>query len=105
MTSLRTRRVTSLSLGWPVALRFGTVNSLVSEGVVEIWLTSEDTGAYGRDIGTNIVELLTAILAALPEGTMLRLGMTNPPYILEHVEGIARLLQHPRMYCYLHIIQ
>ena len=24
------------------------------EGVVEIWLTSEDTGAYGRDIGTNV---------------------------------------------------
>ena len=87
----------SLTPVLPVALPF------VAEGVVEIWLTSEDTGAYGRDIGTNIVELLTAILGAMPEGTMLRLGMTNPPYILEHVEAMARLLQHPRMYCYLHV--
>jgi len=28
------------------------------EGVVEIWLTSEDTGAYGRDIGTNVLNLM-----------------------------------------------
>ena len=34
------------------------VKDAVSEGVCEIWLTSEDTGAYGRDIGTNIAELL-----------------------------------------------
>jgi len=29
-----------------------------SEGVTEIWLTSEDTGAYGIDIGKTIPELL-----------------------------------------------
>lgn len=54
--------------------------------MVEIWLTSEDTGAYGRDIGTDIVQLLDAIVAVLPKGVMLRVGMTNPPYILEHVQ-------------------
>jgi threonylcarbamoyladenosine tRNA methylthiotransferase CDKAL1 len=53
---------------------------------VEIWLTSEDTGAYGKDIGTNIVELLWKIVEHIPEGCMLRIGMTNPPYILEHLE-------------------
>jgi len=58
------------------------------EGVVEIWLTSEDTGAYGRDIGTNLPELLTRLVQVIPEGCMLRLGMTNPPYILEHLEVI-----------------
>ena len=56
------------------------------EGVVEVWLTSEDTGAYGRDIGTNIVELLWKIVEIIPDGCMLRIGMTNPPYILEHLE-------------------
>jgi len=30
------------------------VKSVVKEGVKEIWITSEDTGAYGRDIGTDI---------------------------------------------------
>lgn len=56
------------------------------EGVVEVWLTSEDTGAYGRDIGHSIVELLWEIIKVIPEGCWLRIGMTNPPYILEHLE-------------------
>ena len=41
------------------------------EGVVEIWLTSEDTGAYGKDIGTTIVELLWKIVEVIPEGKIL----------------------------------
>uniref|UniRef100_A0A9J8BIP8 CDK5 regulatory subunit associated protein 1 like 1 n=1 Tax=Cyprinus carpio carpio TaxID=630221 RepID=A0A9J8BIP8_CYPCA len=56
------------------------------EGVCEIWLTSEDTGAYGRDIGTDLPSLLWELVKEIPEGAMLRLGMTNPPYILEHLE-------------------
>lgn len=59
---------------------------LLTEGVCEIWLTSEDTGAYGRDIGTDLPTLLWKLVEVIPEGSMLRLGMTNPPYILEHLE-------------------
>lgn len=49
-------------------------------------MTSEDTGAYGRDIGTDLPTLLWRLVGEIPEGAMLRLGMTNPPYILEHLE-------------------
>ena len=59
--------------------------SAVEDGVMEIWLTSEDTGAYGRDIGTDLPTLLKAIVEVLPDHAMLRLGMTNPPFILEHL--------------------
>ncbi|KAL1784249.1 threonylcarbamoyladenosine tRNA methylthiotransferase, partial [Sigmodon hispidus] len=73
------------------------------EGVCEIWLTSEDTGAYGRDIGTDLPTLLWKLVEVIPEGAMLRLGMTNPPYILEHLEEMAKILSHPRVYAFLHI--
>lgn len=73
------------------------------EGVCEIWLTSEDTGAYGRDIGTSLPELLRQLVRVIPDGCMLRLGMTNPPYILEHLEAIAEILNHPRVYAFLHL--
>ncbi|XP_021116227.1 threonylcarbamoyladenosine tRNA methylthiotransferase isoform X2 [Heterocephalus glaber] len=73
------------------------------EGVCEIWLTSEDTGAYGRDIGTSLPTLLWKLVEVIPEGAMLRLGMTNPPYILEHLEEMAKILNHPRVYAFLHI--
>merc|ERR1719397_1533984 len=33
-----------------------------NEGVVELWLTSEDTGAYGRDIGTTLPDLLSQLV-------------------------------------------
>jgi len=79
------------------------VRSVVQEGVTEIWLTSEDTGTYGRDIGSSLPELLWAVVAELTEGVMMRVGMTNPPYILEHLEEMARILRHPRVYSFLHI--
>jgi threonylcarbamoyladenosine tRNA methylthiotransferase CDKAL1 len=34
---------------------------------------------------------------------MLRLGMTNPPYILEHLPEMAKILEHPRVYSFLHV--
>ena len=79
------------------------VRQAVEEGVIEIWLTSEDTGAYGRDIGTSLPELLKKIIDVMPAPTMLRVGMTNPPYILEHLDSMADILNHPRVYSFLHV--
>ncbi|KAK7404214.1 hypothetical protein VNO78_04904 [Psophocarpus tetragonolobus] len=83
----------------------GRVKSVISEGVKEIWLSSEDTGAYGRDIGVNLPTLLNSLVAELPAdaSTMLRIGMTNPPYILEHLKEIAEILRHPCVYSFLHV--
>lgn len=74
-----------------------------SEGVVELWLTSEDLGAYGHDIGVTLPELLWQLVEVIPEGAMMRLGMTNPPYILEHLEEVAKILNTPRVYSFLHV--
>ena len=70
------------------------VKVVINEGVSEIWLSSEDTGAYGLDIGTNIAKLLKAIIELLPMdcSVLLRVGMTNPPYILEHLKEIAGII-------------
>ena len=73
------------------------------EGVVEIWLTSEDTGAYGRDIGVTLPDLLWKLVEVIPEGCRLRLGMTNPPYILDHLDEMAKIMEHPKVYKFLHV--
>ena len=73
------------------------------EGCTEIWMTSEDTGAFGLDINTNIAQLLKLLVSNIPENVMLRIGMTNPPYILNHLEAIAQALNHPRVFAFLHI--
>lgn len=67
------------------------MRSVIAEGVSEIWLSSEDTGAYGLDIGTNVAEMLRQVVSVMPtdNSVMLRVGMTNPPYILAHLDAIA----------------
>ena len=89
--------------GWFGDRQTRACRTATEEGVVEVWLTSEDTGAYGRDIGSSMPELMRTLLEGLPEGCMLRVGMTNPPYMREHLPAIAALLNHPRCYSFLHI--
>lgn len=69
--------------------------------VREIWLSSEDTGAYGLDIGTDVAQLLDSLVAVLPTdgAVMLRLGMTNPPFILRHLQAVAKVRQCARVLC------
>lgn len=73
------------------------------DGCRELWITSEDTGAYGKDIDTDLPTLLWALTKVIPEGCFMRVGMTNPPYILEHVEELAKILNHDRVYSFMHI--
>jgi threonylcarbamoyladenosine tRNA methylthiotransferase CDKAL1 len=88
----------------PEALRH-RVAAAVAEGVTEIWLSSEDTGAYGRDLGTDLSALLAQLLPLLPPDgrTMLRLGMTNPPFILHQLDAVAAALNHPCVYSCIHL--
>lgn len=82
----------------------GRARSAIADGVTEIWLSSEDTGAYGIDIGTSLSELLRRLTAEL-EGTdvMMRVGMTNPPYMLAQLDNIAAALKHPNVFSFLHV--
>lgn len=88
---------------YPVEEIVSRAKQAIDEGVCEIWLTSEDTGAYGRDIGTSLPQLLSELVPVIPEGCRIRVGMTNPPYILEHLEAMAELLANPRLYAFLHV--
>ncbi|XP_057280377.1 threonylcarbamoyladenosine tRNA methylthiotransferase isoform X2 [Pezoporus wallicus] len=102
-TYCKTKHARGDLASYPVEELVNRAKQSFQEGVCEIWLTSEDTGAYGRDIGTDLPTLLWKLVEAIPEGAMLRLGMTNPPYILEHLEEMAKILNHPRVYAFLHI--
>ncbi|XP_048204350.1 threonylcarbamoyladenosine tRNA methylthiotransferase isoform X2 [Perognathus longimembris pacificus] len=102
-TYCKTKHARGNLASYPIDELIDRARQSFQEGVCEIWLTSEDTGAYGRDIGTDLPTLLWKLVEVIPEGAMLRLGMTNPPYILEHLEEMAKILNHPRVYAFLHI--
>ncbi|KAF7457791.1 Threonylcarbamoyladenosine tRNA methylthiotransferase [Cryptosporidium felis] len=88
---------------YPVDKILERIEQSLQEGVKQFWLTSEDIGAYGKDIDTNLTQLLKEILKILPENVMLRIGMTNPPHILDQVNDIIEILKHPNVFEFLHI--
>ncbi|KAH8739460.1 transmembrane protein [Cryptosporidium ryanae] len=88
---------------YPIEAILERVRESLKDGIKQFWLTSEDIGAYGKDIDTNLSVLLKEILKILPQDTMLRIGMTNPPYILDQVDEIIEILKHPNVFEFLHI--
>lgn len=79
------------------------MNNIFNNDVVNLFKFHISQGTYGRDIGTSLPELLWSLVEVIPEGCRLRLGMTNPPYILEHIHEMAKILDHPRVYSFLHV--
>ncbi|KAA0184037.1 Threonylcarbamoyladenosine tRNA methylthiotransferase [Fasciolopsis buskii] len=120
-TYCKTKHARGVLASYPIEELLSRAKSAFSEGVKELWLTSEDLGAYGRDLNRatsrlscpsmadrfpdclTLADLLAGLVRLIPPGCMLRLGMTNPPYILEQLEEIAEVLSHPRVYAFLHI--
>ncbi|USN44967.1 MAG: tRNA (N(6)-L-threonylcarbamoyladenosine(37)-C(2))-methylthiotransferase [Candidatus Woesearchaeota archaeon] len=74
----------------------------INDGAKEIWLTSQDTGAYGLDRETNIARLLSLLLEK--EGSFrVRLGMTNPTYVHRFQDELIKIFSHPSLFKFLHI--
>jgi len=78
------------------------VKESLAHGCKEIWLTSQDTGAYGLDIGLTLPELLSNLLS-LEGDFMVRLGMTNPQYVLRYLDDLINILKDKKMFKFLHI--
>lgn len=74
----------------------------LDEGAREIWVTGQDTGAYGRDIGSSLPDLL-AELADLPGDFRIRLGMSSPQWIHERLSDLLDVYLSPRMFQFLHV--
>ena len=68
----------------------------------EIWLTSQDCGAYGNDIGTNLPSLLKKILK-IKKDFLLRIGMMNPNHLLKFGDELIKIYKDKRIFKFLHI--
>ena len=73
------------------------------EEVYEIWFTGEDTGAWGRDIGLRMIDLIRGVVDVLKKNTKIRIGMTNPPYFIDCLEEWKEIFTHPKVFAFAHI--
>jgi len=68
----------------------------------EIWITSQDLGCYGKDIGSSLPSLLKELLKN--KGSFrIRLGMMNPNHFMEIKEQLVPLFADERLYKFLHL--
>jgi MiaB/RimO family radical SAM methylthiotransferase len=78
-------------------------SDVVKGGCREVWLTSTDNGCYGRDTGSDLVELLKACCSI--EGNFkIRLGMMNPMYLPEMLNRLVEVFhENDKLFKFLHI--
>lgn len=78
------------------------IKEAVKDKIPEIWLTAQDTGCYGKDINSNLIELLIDIIQ-MPGDFKIRLGMINPNHVLEFTDELIEIFKSKKIFKFLHI--
>ncbi|RLG61245.1 threonylcarbamoyladenosine tRNA methylthiotransferase [Candidatus Geothermarchaeota archaeon] len=79
------------------------IECAVRNGAKEIWITAQDTGSYGLDIGTDLISLLKKVDRINGE-FFVRIGMMNPsrlPYIVDDL--IVLFKESNKFFYFLHL--
>ncbi|MDH5483279.1 MAG: tRNA (N(6)-L-threonylcarbamoyladenosine(37)-C(2))-methylthiotransferase [Candidatus Bathyarchaeota archaeon] len=71
-------------------------------GAREFWVTSQDTACYGRDQGTNLPELLTA-LSSIKGDFRVRVGMMTPNMLTDILENLIQVFRSERIFKFVHL--
>ena len=86
---------------YPVAELDEKFKKAVSE-TKEIWLTAQDCGCYGADIGTSLPALLRSLLRNKGDFRV-RVGMINPQHLLSFLPEYLELFSDSRLYRFFHL--
>jgi MiaB-like tRNA modifying enzyme len=87
---------------YPVEKILKEAQKAINDGCKELWLTSQDTGSYGRDINTNLVNLLKEIVK-IDKKFMIRVGMMNPNHALEMLDDLIEIYKNEKIFKFVHI--
>ncbi len=97
---------TKLARGNLTSYRIGDIKreleSAVKDGCKKIYLTGQDTGCYGFDIGTNLPELLEE-LVTIPGNYKIRVGMANPWHIIKILPRLIEAYKSDKIVKFIHI--
>jgi len=87
---------------YELELILADVRKAIPDGAREFWLTAQDTGAYGRDIGSSLPELLKKV-SSIRGDFRIRVGMMNPNHVLQFLDELIDAYQDERIYKFIHI--
>jgi threonylcarbamoyladenosine tRNA methylthiotransferase CDKAL1 len=78
------------------------VQSDYAAGAKEFWITSQDTASFGRDLGIDLAELMTA-LGGLEGDFRVRVGMMTPNLVTEMQSRLITAFNSPKIFKFLHL--
>jgi MiaB-like tRNA modifying enzyme len=79
------------------------VKSDVEKGCREVWLTSTDSGCYGFDVRSDLVELLSAC-CSLEGDFKIRVGMMNPKYLPAILDRLVDVFErNEKLFRFIHV--
>ena len=78
------------------------VKEAIKKGCKEIRLTCQDTASYGRDIGSNLAELINEI-ASIEGDFMIRVGMMHPLSAHRILDELLEAYGSEKVYKFLHL--
>ena len=78
------------------------INEALGAGAKEIYLTCQDTGCYGYDLGTSFAELLRNV-CQLEGEFRTRAGMMNPDSLKDIIGPLAEAFRNEKVYKFLHL--
>ena len=97
---------TKLAKGDLTSYRIGDivrqVQTEISDGCNEVWLTSTDNGCYGLDIGSDLPELIRAV-SEIDQKFFIRVGMMNPMYMPKIRDGLLKSFESSKVFKFLHV--
>lgn len=87
---------------YPIEEIVEEIKNSVKSNCKEIWITAQDTSAYGLDIGTNLAELLNGI-SELDGDFKIRVGMMNPVHVLPILDDLISAFKNDKVFKFLHL--
>ncbi len=87
---------------YPIDMIIKEIKLAIKNGCKKIWLTSQDNACYGKDIGTNLPELLKEICKI--EGNFsVRVGMMNPAHLKSIIDELIEIYKNEKIEKFLHL--
>jgi len=75
----------------------------LSQGAKEIWLTSQDCGAYGKEKGKYELVSLLKEISKIKGKFKVRLGMSNPQHVKYFIDDLIEIFKNEKFFKFLHL--
>lgn len=87
---------------YPKETLVNQVKRAVEGGAREVWVTAQDTGAYGKDVGADLAELLEEICGVKGK-FLVRVGMMNPRHVPAMLRRLIKVYKNEKVFKFLHL--